>query len=108
MLAAHCNVDLVRELVVRGSDVNAVKANGVLPSTDAATTGRTQAVRELLKLGAAKSVVGGNCGTPLHLAAYGGHVETAVAMLEEGCPLDVVDLLDDSPALHLKVVMLTS
>ena len=29
--------------------------------------------------------------TPIHLAALNGHVETAVAMLEEGCPLDIVD-----------------
>ena len=50
------NVDFVRELVVRGCDVNAVKANGCTPLHDAATSGRTQAVRELLKLGAAKSV----------------------------------------------------
>ena len=48
----------MRELVVRGCDVNAVKANGCAPLHDAATSGRTQAVRELLKLGAAKSVVG--------------------------------------------------
>ena len=65
-----------------------MKANGCTPLS------RTQAVRELLKLGAARSVVGGNCGTPLHLAAYGGHVETAVAMLEEGCPLDVPNTAD--------------
>ena len=86
-----------------------MKANGCTPLHDAATSGRTQAVRELLKLGAAKSVVGGNCGTPLHQAAYGGHVETAVAMLEVGSPLESGLVLESqSCMLHLKVVMLTS
>ena len=33
------NVDLVRELVVRGCDVNAVKANGCTPLHDAAGRG---------------------------------------------------------------------
>ena len=71
--------------------MNAVEANRRTPLHSAAGRGRTEAVRELIKLGAAKSLVGGNCGTPLHQAAYCGHVETAVAMLEEGCTLDVVD-----------------
>ena len=63
---------------------------------------------ELIKLGATKSVVAGDCGTPLHQAAFNGHVETVVAMLEEGCPIDVVDS-DGSTVLHallLKVAML--
>ena len=51
--------------------------------------------------------MGGNCGTP-HLAAYGGHVETAVAMLDEGCPLDVLNTAD-ATVLHfaVQVAMLT-
>ena len=57
----------------------------------AAAHGRTEAIHELIKLGATESVVAGNCGTPLHQAAREGHLETAVAMLEEGYPLDVVD-----------------
>ena len=36
-------------------------------------------------------MVVGNYGTPLHQAVREGQVETAGAMLEEGCPLDVVD-----------------
>ena len=38
------NVDFVRELVVRGCDVNAVEQTVVLPSLHAAANGRTQAV----------------------------------------------------------------
>ena len=35
-------------------------------------------------------------GTPLHQAASKGHVKTVVAMLEEGCPLDVVNTAGDT------------
>ena len=43
------------------------------------------------RLGATKSVVASNFGTPLHQAAIKGHVETVEAMLAEGCPIDVVN-----------------
>ena len=46
-----------------------------------------------------KSVVAGNCGTPLHQAALAGHVETVEAMLAEGRPIDVVDS-DGKTVLH--------
>ena len=46
---------------------------------------------ELIRHGASKLVISDDFGTPLQLAALGGHVETVVAMLEEGCPIDAVD-----------------
>ena len=44
---------------------------------------RTEAVRELIKLGAAKSVVADDYGTPLHQAAINVEVETVRALLED-------------------------
>ena len=85
------HVEVMKELVGRGCDVNAMEANGCTPLHSAAACGRTEAVRELIKLGAIESVVAGNCGNPLHQAARNGHVETVVAMLEKGCPLGVVN-----------------
>ena len=70
------DVQLVRELVGRGCDVNAVKANGWTPLHDAAGC-------ELIKLGAAKSVVAGRYGTPLHQAIVYGNVETIGALLDD-------------------------
>ena len=71
--------------------MNAVSANGCTPLHSAAAHGKSEAICELIKIGATKSVVTGNCGTPLHQAARKGHVETVEAMLAEGCPIDVVD-----------------
>ena len=71
--------------------MNAVEVNDCTPLHDAAGRGRTEAVRELIKLGATKSVVAGDFGTPLHQATINGHVETVEAMLAEGCPIDALD-----------------
>ena len=79
--------------------MNAVSANGSTPLHDAAGCGRTEAVGELIRLGATKSVVAGRCGTPLHQAALNGHAETVEAMLAQGCPIDVVDS-DGETVLH--------
>ena len=53
--------------------------------------GNTEAALELIRHGAEKAIVAGALRTPLHLAAVGGHVSTVKAMLEAGCPVDVVD-----------------
>ena len=69
MLEEGCpldNVELVRGLVVRGCDVNGVRANCCTPFHSAAGWGRTEVVSELIKLGAAKSAVASTFGTPLH------------------------------------------
>ena len=100
----HCaargdHVEVIKVLVDRGCDVNAVKAYGWTPLHVAAGNGRIEAVRELIRLGCTKSVVAEYCGTPLHQAAFEGHVQTVEAMLEEGCPIDVVDS-DGETVLH--------
>ena len=67
----------------------------------AAAMGQTKAVRELIRKGVNKSVVAGIFGTRLCVAAYIGHVEAVVAMLEDGCPLHFdVDFRGISTALH--------
>ena len=43
---------MVEDLVAKGSDVNAVKADGCTPLHIAAAHGRTAAVRKLIGLGA--------------------------------------------------------
>ena len=40
--------------------------------------------------------VADSSGTPLHQAAIGGHLDTVLALLENGCPVDVLDSKGES------------
>ena len=100
-IAAGCgHINVVRELVSRGCDENAVDDDGCTPLHHAASRGKTKAVCELILRGACKSVVAGEFGTPLHQAALNGHLKTVVAMLELGCPCDAVNS-SKATVLHL-------
>ena len=88
MSLLHCaewggHVTTMRRLIRRGCDVDSVDGSGLTSLHLAAANGLTKAVRELIRNGASKSAVAGNCGTPLPQEALSGHVETAVATLEE-------------------------
>ena len=123
------HVTTMRLLIRRGCNVDSVDGRGLTPLHLAATMGQTKAVRELMRNaatgktklaqepirnaamaatkvvrelitnGAAESVVTGDFGTPLHHAAIKGHVQTVVAMLEEGYPIDVRNSIG-ATALH--------
>ena len=68
-----------------------MKENGFSPLHVSAVSGKTEVVRELIKLGATKSVVAGMYGTPLHQAVGSGHMDTVEAMLEdELCQPDII------------------
>ena len=104
------NTEVVREVLSTGCDVNATASNGETPLHVAAMNGNTEAALELIRRGAEKAkvavaacssvhqaAVGGHVitvpvvgGTPLHQAALHGHVSTVKAMLEAGCPVDVL------------------
>ena len=80
---------MMRLLIKLGGNVNAVDKRELTPLHSAAAQGQTEAVRELIRNGACKSEIAGRFGSPLHQATYTGHVKTVVAMIEEGCPVDV-------------------
>ena len=108
MTVLHCaaqggHVEIVRKLVDRGCDLNAVGTDGWTPSILLLlVVYRTEAVGELIRLGATKTAVAGIFGTPLHQAAFKGHVETAEAMLQ----VEVHDLnLIQCSAKHSKAHM---
>ena len=77
-------------LIRKGGNVDSVDGRGLTPLHWAAAMGQTKAVREMIRNGATKSVVAVESGTP-YQAALNGHLETVVAMLEEGCAFDAVD-----------------
>ena len=86
LAAALGQTKTVRELIRNAATVRTKIAGEPIKN---AAMGGTKVIRELIKKGAAKSVVAGEFGTPLHHAAIKGHVQTVVAMLEEGCPIDI-------------------
>ena len=94
--AGYGHVTTMMLLITRGCDVNSVDGRHLTPLHWAAANGQSEAVRELIKNGASKSVPAdsfetGKLGTPLDQAAFWGHVETVAALLEEKCCIDMVD-----------------
>ena len=89
LAAAMGQTKSVRELIRKGASKSLVVRIFDALSHQAAFEGRNG--NEETKLDAFMSVDTSMCGTPLHQAAFAGHVDTTVAMLEEGCSFDVVN-----------------
>ena len=66
---------------------------GWTPLHDAANCGQLESVRTLLMLGGRESMtkVAGTRRTPLHQAVGKGHKDMVLLLLNEGCPINVVD-----------------
>ena len=89
LVAAMGQTKSVRELIRKGASKSLVVRIFDALSHQAAFEGRNG--NEETKLDAFMSVDTSMCGTPLHQAAFAGHVDTTLAMLEEGCSFDVVN-----------------
>ena len=75
--------------LARGADPNGRTLNGYTPLVLAAQEGRTELVRRLLASGATPHQTGlVMLATPVHKAAFGGHVQAVRLLLEAGGPIE--------------------
>ena len=81
VLALSKDTEIIRLLIERGADVNAVQTAGYRPLHDAAVAGRTDLAQLLLDAGADRSVRCDRGKTPADYATDRGHTEVA-AMLK--------------------------
>ena len=72
------NLEMCKELISLGANVNHVSNNGVMPILTAAFNGYVKIVEELIQNGAEVDKVSRGYGSALHQAAY-------------GCPINIVD-----------------
>jgi ankyrin repeat protein len=90
--------DMVDLLVKSGSDVDVKDLSGIAPLGEASFNGDIIVARILIMAGADVNTVGGrHKSTPLHTAAYRGHVGVLKLLLAHGARADVLDSLGRSP-----------
>lgn len=92
------DVDLLKELLAKGADVNQDSVSGT-PLIVAAQSGQTAAARALLDAGADANLVGGEL-SPLQAAARAGSGDIVVMLLAEGADVTVTSRFGNTP-LHL-------
>ena len=91
-------IDMIKMLATKGFSVNKGDNKGWTPLHEAAVNGQLETVRTLLELGGRESMTKVACmsGTPLHQAVGKGHKDIVYLLLNEGCPISVVDSIGTS------------
>ena len=103
--AQYGQIQMIEMLAEQGLDVNKSDDEGLTPLHAAVACGQLESVRTLLRLNGRESMtkVASTCGTPLHQAVARGHKDIVSLLLNEGCPINVVDSVGGS-VLHYAVV----
>ncbi|KAI3434440.1 hypothetical protein D9Q98_002517 [Chlorella vulgaris] len=110
--AANGQVEVVRLLLDRGADLEAVDSDGDTALAVAAAHGHVEVVRLLLKNSANLDAPGRNGYTPLIGAALAGHLEVVQVLLKSSADLEATDNDGDTALTvaagkgHLDVVQL--
>jgi uncharacterized protein len=89
--ALQGNVEIVRQHIEAGSDLNRKDAYGSSPLIVAATFGQTEVARELIEAGADMGITNNEGATPLHIAAFFCHSEIVQALLDKGADKSALD-----------------
>lgn len=92
----HSDVERVKKIISRGTDVNAKMAEGWTPLTAAANHGHLEIVQILIRSGAdingrKDSPLNGDGRTPLMIAAERGHTDIVKFFLENGADAELKD-----------------
>ncbi len=92
--------ELIKMLVDKGADINAVDNKGYTPLHSAACYGNIKTVEWLLELGAAiNAQTADNNSTALHIAAMCGRMELVKLLVGYGADISVMDLDGKTPRL---------
>jgi hypothetical protein len=82
------HLDVARDLIEAGADVNAKDNNGSTPLFFCALKGHVEVARALIEAGADVNAKKDNGVTPLHMCAYTGHLEVSRALIEKGADVN--------------------
>jgi ankyrin repeat protein len=86
--SAEGKTDVVKSLLEKGADINALDGDGWTAMREASRNGHTEVVRLLLEKGADISTHDGDGWTALSLAAGGGRTEVVKLLLERGADVN--------------------
>lgn len=90
--AVHGSADGVQALLAAGADKEARTTDGATAAFAAARYGRVDALRALLAAGADPNAEHNSTGnSPLHTAAWEGHIAAVDALVSAGAKLDEVN-----------------
>ena len=96
--AALGNIEVVKQFLDSGTDVNAKDETGGTPLDEAAGWGRKDIVELLISKGAnVNAKFDGDGSTPLHLSAWRGHFETAELLIAAGSQVNAQMEDGDTP-----------
>ena len=97
LFAMHGRANVVRELVRRRLDVDALDEGGQTALHWAARTGREECARILLEAGAGINSRNGYGNTPLHLAVLYGHEACVALLLQQGADYSIENIAGERP-----------
>ena len=91
------NVEIIKQQLAAGSDVNAKAPSiGITPLMAAAVTGQGDAAT-LLSLSARPDIKNNGGSTALHMAAFFGHLQIVKALVARGADVNVVNDKSETP-----------
>ncbi|MDJ0597039.1 MAG: ankyrin repeat domain-containing protein [Pleurocapsa sp. MO_226.B13] len=97
----HNDLELAKELITKGADVNQKDSSGNSLLIVSSADGNAEIVQLLLESGAALSAVDANMkATALHAAAYLGHPEVMKLLIKQGIDLNIQGPYNGYTALH--------
>jgi len=95
--AADGNIEVVKQLLAAGANVNAKNKWGGTPLHWAARGGHKEIVELLIAKGANVNAKNDEDGTPLHLAADRGHTEVVELLITKGADVNAKDDEGETP-----------